>query len=72
MSLYFAAQGAGRLGKPLAVTLGRTVIAIGGAALAATLGVSLWIVFAAVAVGLVFYGVAMGALTATADWSRRA
>ena len=31
MSLYFAAQGAGRLGKPLAVTLGRTTIAIGGA-----------------------------------------
>ncbi len=72
MSLYFAAQGAGRLGKPLAVTLGRTVIAIGGAGLAATLGAPLWTVFAAVAVGLVFYGVAMGALTGAADWSRRA
>jgi putative MATE family efflux protein len=72
MSLYFAAQGAGRLGKPLAVTLGRTAIAIAGAALAATLGAPLWTVFAAVAIGLVFYGVALGALTAAADWSRRA
>ncbi|GLK79634.1 MATE family efflux transporter [Methylopila turkensis] len=72
MALYFAAQGAGRLGGPLAVTLGRTAIAIGGAVLAAALGAPLWTVFAAVAIGLVFYGVAMGALTAAADWRRRA
>lgn len=72
MSLYFAAQGAGRLVRPLVVTLFRTAIAIGGASLAAALGAPLPSVFIAVAAGLLFYGVAMGVLTARADWSRGA
>ncbi|GBD48364.1 MATE family efflux transporter [Methylopila sp. Yamaguchi] len=68
MALYFAAQGAGRLGKPLAVTLVRTLLAIGGAALAFVWAAPLWTMFAAVSLALVVYGVAMGLLTIGADW----
>jgi putative MATE family efflux protein len=68
MVLYFASQGAGRLGKPFAVTMVRTAIAIGGAALAAMSGAPLWTAFAAVALALLVYGLALGWLIARADW----
>ncbi|QZO02418.1 MATE family efflux transporter [Chenggangzhangella methanolivorans] len=72
MALYFASQGAGRLGKPLAVTVVRTAIAIGGAALAAHMGAPLWTMFAAVTLAILVYGSAMGWVTWRADWSRAA
>lgn len=68
MALYFASQGAGRLAKPLGVTLLRTTIAVGGAVAVALGGGPLWAVFAAVAVGILVYGVVMAVVTLGADW----
>jgi putative MATE family efflux protein len=72
MVLYFASQGAGRLGKPFAVTMVRTAVAIGGAALAVALGAPVWTAFAAVSLALLVYGIGMGWLVAGADWRVRA
>ncbi|MET0315019.1 MAG: MATE family efflux transporter, partial [Hansschlegelia sp.] len=71
MVLYFASQGAGRLGKPFAVTMVRTAVAIGGAALAVALGAPLWTAFAAVSLALLVYGLGMGWLVGGADWRVR-
>lgn len=67
MALYFASQGAGRLAKPLGVSLARTAIAIGGASLAAATG-SLAGVFVSVALAIVIYGAAMAGIVWRADW----
>lgn len=67
MALYFASQGAGRLAKPLGVSLARTAIAIGGAFLAASAG-SLLGVFVSIAVAIVIYGAAMAWIVWRADW----
>ncbi len=69
MSLYFASQGAGRLARPLAVSVLRTLIAIGGAAFASAAGLGLTGVFIAIAAAIVIYGLAMGKLVSRADWT---
>jgi putative MATE family efflux protein len=56
LSLYFASQGAGRLLWPLLGGFVRLVVAVGGGALALHLTGSLHAVFAALAIGLVAYG----------------
>lgn len=68
MALYFASQGAGHLLLPLAVTAMRTVIAVGGAVLVGWWDGPLSVVFAAVAVGLLAYGLVMTFVTARTDW----
>lgn len=63
LSLYFASQGAGTVAWPVAATVLRFVVAVGGAAAGVLwLDQSIGFVFACVAAGMVVYG----ALTATA------
>ena len=70
LSLYFASQGAGRLGWPLAAGFLRMVIAVGGGWLAMALTGSLVWVFAALAVALVVYGGLLSTLVAGGVWFR--
>jgi putative MATE family efflux protein len=57
LSLYFASQGAGRLGWPLLTSVVRLVVAVGGGWLLLRWTGSLNALFAALAVGMVVYGV---------------
>lgn len=68
MALYFASQGAGRLAWPLAVTVLRTTIAIGGAVAVYWAGGPLWAVFTAVAIGIIVYGLSMAVVTVRTEW----
>ena len=71
LSLYFASQGAGRLFWPLFGGMLRLVIAVvGGWSVYAATG-SLAAVFAALAVGLVVYGVVVAGAIAQGVWFRR-
>ena len=71
LSLYFASQGAGRLFWPLFGGMLRLVIAVvGGWSVYAATG-SLAAVFAALAVGLVVYGVVVAGAIARGVWFRR-
>lgn len=65
LALYFAAQGAGRVGWPLAASLLRMGVALGGARLAAALGFGLSGMFAALAAGFVAMGLVNAAAFAT-------
>ncbi len=70
LSLYFASQGAGRLFWPLFAGLLRMVIAVaGGWAVYAATG-SLLLVFVALAVALVVYGVTLVTAIAAGVWFR--
>ncbi len=70
LSLYFASQGAGRLFWPLFAGLLRLVIAVtGGWAVYAATG-SLLLVFAALALALVVYGVTLVTAIAAGVWFR--
>jgi putative MATE family efflux protein len=68
LSLYFASQGAGRLGWPLLAGLIRLVIAVGGgwAVLMAT-GSLAW-VFATLGIALVVYGALLVSVVASGVW----
>jgi Na+-driven multidrug efflux pump len=68
LALYFASQGAGRLLWPLLGSLVRLIIGIGGGWLALTLTGSLDWLFAALAVGLVVYGVFVAGAVASGVW----
>ena len=70
LSLYFASQGAGRLGWPLLAGLVRLVVAVGGGWLALHLTGSLTWVFVALAAGLVAYGVVLLAVIRGGAWFR--
>jgi putative MATE family efflux protein len=59
LALYFASQGLGRVVWPVLVGGGRLLIAVGGAWLAVRVGAGLWVLFAAVAAGIVYHGAAM-------------
>jgi hypothetical protein len=72
LSLYFASQGAGRLGWPLLAGLLRAVVAIGGGWAAFALTGSLTWTFAVLGVALVCYGVMMGTAVASGVWFRHA
>ena len=65
LALYFAAQGAGRVGWPLAASLLRLGVALGGAWTASALGFGLAGTFLAVSAGLVAMGLANAAAFAT-------
>ena len=70
LSLYFASQGAGRLFWPLFAGLLRLVIAVaGGWAVYAATG-SLLLVFTALALALVVYGVTLATAIAAGVWFR--
>jgi putative MATE family efflux protein len=56
MALYFASQGAGRMGLPVLAGTVRLVFVIGAGALVAALGGPLWGVFAIIAGGMVLFG----------------
>ncbi len=68
LSLYFASQGAGRLLWPLLSGFIRLLIAIGGGWLALRLTGSLTWMFAALALGLVVYGVSLAAAVGSGVW----
>jgi len=70
LSLYFASQGAGRLGWPLFAGLARMLIAVAGGWLAVALTGSLVWCFAIVALALVAYGVTIVTATASGAWFR--
>ena len=72
LSLYFASQGAGRLGWPLFGGLLRLVIAVGGGWVALHMTGSLTWVFAALAAGLVVYGVVLAVVISLGAWFRQA
>lgn len=70
LALYFASQGAGRLLWPLASSVVRMLIAVLGGWLALRLTGSLGWMFAAVAAGMVVYGVSLGMLIGSGVWFR--
>lgn len=70
LCLYFASQGAGRLFWPLAGGMLRLLVAVGGGWLALTLTGSLTALFAALALGLVVYGVTVVTAISRGVWFR--
>ncbi|HWK47726.1 MAG TPA: MATE family efflux transporter [Stellaceae bacterium] len=70
MALYFASQGAGRLFWPLAGGFLRILVAIGGGWIALRLTGSLAWLFAALALGLVAYGVTLAVAIGSGAWFR--
>src|SRR5262249_10915231 len=71
LALYFASQGAGRLFWPLTAGFLRMLVALAGGWLALRLTGSLQWMFAAVAFGLVLYGLTLLTAISTGAWSRR-
>ncbi len=70
LSLYFASQGAGRLGWPLLAGLVRMLVAVGGAWGVLRFTGSLWGAFAFLAIALVLYGVIVLTAVASGSWFR--
>jgi Na+-driven multidrug efflux pump len=68
LSLYFASQGAGRLGWPLLGGFCRMLIAVGGGWLVLRLTGSLFGLYAALAVALVVYGAMVSTAIASGAW----
>lgn len=68
LCLYFASQGAGKLGWPIAAGLARLLIAVVAGWIAATLTGSLDWVFAALALALVIYGASLALAVAGGVW----
>ncbi|HSC65612.1 MAG TPA: MATE family efflux transporter [Caldimonas sp.] len=71
LSLYFASQGAGKLGWPLMGGLLRLLIAVGGGWTVVSLTGSLAWAFAVLALALVVYGVTIVGAVASGSWFRR-
>jgi putative MATE family efflux protein len=71
LALYFASQGAGQLLWPLLAGLVRLTIAVGGGWIGLRLTGSLGSVFAALALGLVAYGVIIAAAIRSGAWFGR-
>ncbi|HTO45418.1 MAG TPA: MATE family efflux transporter, partial [Burkholderiales bacterium] len=71
LSLYFASQGAGRLLWPLLSGFMRMAIALGGGVLVLYATGSLHGLFAALAAGLVVYGVTLAAAIRAGVWFER-
>jgi putative MATE family efflux protein len=70
MALYFASQGAGRLGWPLLAGVLRMVVAAGGGWIALSLTGSLGWLFAALSLGLLTYGGVIAGAVASGTWFR--
>jgi Na+-driven multidrug efflux pump len=72
MALYFASQGAGRMGWPVAAGVARIAIAVGGGwLLGDVMGLGLDGQFLAVALGITAYGLVTAAGVRPAVWSPR-
>ena len=71
LALYFASQGASRLGWPLFAGFLRVVIAIGGGWIALRTTGSLQWLFVALGIGMLTYGVLVTAAVASGSWFRR-
>ena len=71
LTLYFASQGAGRMGVPVAAVLVRLVIAVSGGWLAIELGHGLDSLFWAMGTGLAVYGTVMGGMLLLRPWQSR-
>jgi hypothetical protein len=71
MALYFASQGAARLFWPLLSGFLRVLVAIGGGWLALYITGSLNWLFAALALGLIVYGVMLTAAVRSGAWFGR-
>jgi len=70
LALYFASQGAGRLGGAVTVAIARVVIAAGAGFIAVTLGGGSSGLFAALAAALVVYGLGNVVAVAAGGWSK--
>jgi hypothetical protein len=70
IALYFASQGAGRLGWPLIAALLRMIVAFGGGWLALRLSGSLGRLFAVYSVGLLLYGLVIAIAIISGAWFR--
>jgi Na+-driven multidrug efflux pump len=71
ITLYFASQGAGRLGWPLVAGLLRVVVTLGGGLLALRLTGSLNWLFGAYALGMAVYGAVIVIPISTGSWFRK-
>jgi putative MATE family efflux protein len=71
LALYFASQGAGTMLWPVLAGGLRLLVAAAGGWLALTLTGSLWGLFAALALGLVIYGMGIAVPIALGAWNRR-
>ncbi len=71
ISLYFASQGAGRLGWPLVGGLTRMVVAVGGGWAVLHLTGSIGWLLATYALGIFLYGTVIAISVATGSWFRR-
>jgi Na+-driven multidrug efflux pump len=71
LSLYFASQGAGRVGWPLFGGILRVLVSIGGGLLALSLARDLHGVFLSLAVGLVVFGLVNATAVARGVWFTR-
>ena len=71
LALYFASQGAGRLGWPALSAMLRVAIAAGGGWLAIRLGGGLGALFLVVALALVSFGCVNAAAIAAGVWFRQ-
>jgi putative MATE family efflux protein len=71
LALYFASQGAGRLGWPMTVAVARVVIAAGGGWIAVRLTGASDALFVALAVALVVYGLGNVVTVAAGVWFKR-
>lgn len=70
LALYFASQGAGRVGWPLVAGLARMAVSIGGGVLALRLGLGLDGVFLALGLGLAALGLINAGAVAAGMWFR--
>ena len=68
MALYFAAQGAARVGLPILAGTARLVAVVGGGLVVIALGAPLVALFAVIAAGMVLYGALSAAAVRRAAW----
>ena len=72
LSLYFASQGAGRMLWPIAATIGRILVAVGGALLlVGPFGMGLEGIFAAAALAMCLFGLAIALAVRLGAWRVR-
>jgi len=70
IALYFASQGAGRVGLPVLAGTARLVVVVGGGFALLAAGAGLGALFALIAAGLVVLGALAALAVARTDWSR--
>jgi putative MATE family efflux protein len=71
VALYFASQGAAKVGWPVLAGTARLVIVVAGGLAAVALGAPLAVLYAIIALGIVVWGGGTLAAVRAADWSRR-